>query len=67
MDNIEISENKEATVILISSVSSAVTGFLAASPIPNEWKYPAVALTGTITAAILAYWKAKINNIPQIK
>lgn len=62
LKNIEMSDNQEAAVVLIGQLSAAVTGFVAAIPIPIEWKAPIVSLTGGVTAAILIFWKTKINT-----
>lgn len=62
MDEKEISENAEASVVLVATVCSGVTGFVAALPLPIEWKVPIASFSGVVTSAILAYWKAKINK-----
>lgn len=62
MDEKTISEPKEGALVLIAEISAAVTGFLSAVPLPNEWKLSAVALAGAVTTAISGYWYAKINK-----
>ena len=61
MNSVNMSENEEAALVLLSNIGSAVTVFVAASPIPIDWKAPLTALCGTITAAIFTYWKKKVN------
>ncbi len=67
MNDVEMSEHQEGFVVLVESVGSAITGFLAAAPLPAEWKIPATALTGAITVAIGAYWYSKVNKSPIVK
>lgn len=62
MKDVTMSENEEAVIVLIATIGSGITGFLAACPIPADWKAPAVALSGTISTAILVFWKTKINK-----
>lgn len=59
---VEVSENKEAAIVLAGSISLAVTTYIAALPIPSEIKVPTVALLGSVSAAILAFWKGKVNT-----
>ncbi len=62
VDAIEVSENKEALIVLAGTVAGAVASFVASLPIPLEIKTPAVALASTVTGAILLYWKNKVNR-----
>jgi hypothetical protein len=62
VDEIEISENKEALIVLAGTVAGAATTFVASLPIPLELKAPMVALATTVTGAILLYWKSKVNK-----
>ena len=62
VDEIEVSENKEALIVLAGTVAGAATTFVASLPIPLEIKTPAVALATTVTGAILLYWKSKVNK-----
>ena len=62
MDNVAISENAEAALVLGSTIGTAATTLIGALPIPLEIKAPVVAFTGTVTAAILVYWKSKVNK-----
>lgn len=59
---VETSENTEASIVLVSVVASGLTGFLAAAPIPLEWKNPLITLTLTVTGAVLVYWKTQVNK-----
>ena len=62
VDKIEVSENKEALIVLAGTVAGAVTTFVASLPIPLEIKAPTVALATSVTGAILLYWKSKVNK-----
>jgi hypothetical protein len=62
VDEIEVSENKEALIVLAGTVAGAATTFVASLPIPLEIKAPVVALATTVTGAILLYWKSKVNK-----
>ena len=62
VDEIEVSENKEALIVLAGTVAGAATTFVASMPIPLEIKTPATVLASTVTGAILLYWKNKINK-----
>ena len=53
VDEIEVSENKEALIVLAGIVAGAATTFVASLPIPLEIKAPAIALASTVTGAIL--------------
>jgi hypothetical protein len=57
VDEIEVSENKEALIVLAGTVASAANMFIASLPLPLEAKAPATALASTVTGAILFYWK----------
>ena len=59
----DTTENKEALIVLAGSIVAAVTGFITAMPIPIEIKAPLVALIGSVSAAILVYWKTQVNKI----
>lgn len=59
---VEMSENAEAGVVLAGSVLVAVTTYVGALPIPLEIKAPTVGLIGSIGAAVLVFWKTKINK-----
>ena len=62
VENIEVSENKEALIVLAGTVAGAATTFIASLPIPLEIKAPAIVLASTVTGAILLYWKNKVNK-----
>ena len=62
VDEIEVSENKEALIVLAGTVAGAATIFVASLPIPLEIKAPSTALASTVTGAILLYWKNKVNK-----
>jgi hypothetical protein len=62
VDEIEVSENKEALIVLAGTVAGAVTTFVASLPIQLEIKAPATALATAVTGAILLYWKSKVNK-----
>lgn len=62
MEDTNMSEPKEGGVVLITSLGSAITGFLTAAPIPVEWKAPAVTLSGGISVALGAWWYSKVNK-----
>lgn len=49
VNEIEVSENKEALIVLAGTVSGAATTFVASLPIPLEIKAPAAALATTVT------------------
>lgn len=57
----EMSENKEALVILVESVFAAVFGMVGTLPIPVEYKAPLMSMVGAIATAIFVYWKQSIN------
>jgi len=57
VNEIEVSENKEALIVLAGTATGATTTLIAALPIPTEIKIP----TATF-AAILLYWKNKVNK-----
>jgi hypothetical protein len=57
----EMSENKEAVVVLAESIFSATSGFVATLPIPVEIKAPLLTMTTAIAGAIFVYWKKCIN------
>jgi hypothetical protein len=59
---IEVSENKEALIVLAGTVAGAATTFIASLPMALEIKAPATALATTVTSAILLYWKNKVNK-----
>jgi hypothetical protein len=59
---IEVSENKDALIVLAGTVADAATTFVASLPIPLESKAPVVELASTVTGAILLYWKNKVNK-----
>jgi hypothetical protein len=62
VENIEVSENKEALIVLAGTVAGAATTFVAALPIVAEIRVPMVAFVGSVTGAILFYWKTKVNK-----
>jgi hypothetical protein len=62
VDEIEVSENREALIVLASTVAGAATTFATSPPLPLGVKAPATALASTVTAAILLYWKNKVNK-----
>ena len=62
VDEIEVSENKEALIVLTCTVAGAATTFDASLPIPLEIKDPATALASVVTGAILLCWKNKVNK-----
>ena len=53
VEGIEVSENKEALLVLAGTVAGAATSFVASLPIQLEIKAPATALAATVTGAIL--------------
>jgi hypothetical protein len=62
VDEVEVSENKEALIVLAGTVVGAAATFVASLPIPHEIKAPATVLTTTLISAILLYWKNKVNK-----
>jgi len=62
VDEIEVSENREALIVLAGTVAGATTTLIAALPIPAEIKIPTAAFIGSISAATLLYWKNKVNK-----
>ena len=62
VDTIEVSENKEALIVLAGTVAGAATSFVAALPIAAEIKVAVVAFVGSVSGAILFYWKTKVNK-----
>jgi hypothetical protein len=62
VDKIEVSENKEALIVLAGTVGGAASTFVASLPISLEIKAPAAALASTVMSAILLYWKSKVNK-----
>jgi hypothetical protein len=62
VDEIEVSENKEALIVLAGTVAGAAATFVASLPIPLELKAPATVLATTVTGAILLYWTNKVNK-----
>ena len=63
MDNVEISENREATLMSIAVGAGAVGTYIATQPIPDVIKVPVVTILGAFSIGILAYWKAKVNKV----
>ena len=53
VNEIEVSEDKEALIGLAGTVAGGSTTFVASLPIPLEVKAPATALATTVTGAIL--------------
>lgn len=62
MDNITVSEPKEAGLVLIGDLAAITGTFLGTAPIPVEWKTPIVAAAAAIWVSIRAYWYTKINK-----
>ena len=62
VDEIIVSENSEALIVLAGTVLASVGTFIASLPFPIEYKAPVVALFGAVSAAVLIYWKAKVNK-----
>jgi hypothetical protein len=62
VESIEVSENKETLIVLAGTVAGAATSFVAALPLAAETKVPLVALVGSVSGAILVYWKTKVNK-----
>jgi hypothetical protein len=62
VSEIEVSENKEALIVLAGTVAAAATSFVAALPLTAEIKVPVVAFVGSVSGAILFYWKTKVNK-----
>jgi hypothetical protein len=62
VDEIEVSENKEALIVLACTVAGATTTLVASLPVPLEIKAPTTVLASTVTGAILLYWKNKVNK-----
>lgn len=58
----ETTENKEAAIVLAGSLSLAAAAYVSALPIPAEIKVPTVTFMGAVSAAILAFWKTKVNT-----
>jgi hypothetical protein len=58
---VETTENKEAALVLAGTIAAGATAFVAALPLPNELKAPVIALTGTVSGALLLYWKNRVN------
>ena len=59
---VETSENTEATIVLIGDISIAASAFIAASPIPLDWKVPVAGLAAAVFAAIRIFWKTQVNK-----
>jgi hypothetical protein len=59
---IEVSENKEALIVLAGTDAGAANTFVASLPIPLELKATVFALASTVTGVILLYWKSKVNK-----
>jgi hypothetical protein len=49
-------------IVLAGTVAGAASAFVASLPLPLEVKAPATALASSVTAAILVYWKSKVNK-----
>ena len=62
VDEIEVSENKEALIVLAGTIAGAATTFFASLPLPLKIKAPVVALATSVTGAILLFWKSKVNK-----
>ena len=62
VDEIEVSENRDALIVLAGTVAGAATAFAASLPIPLEIKAPSTALVSTVTGEILLFWKSKVNK-----
>lgn len=59
---IETSENTEAGIVLVSTIGAVASGYIAALPLAPEIKLPTLTLSAGITAAVLAFWKSKVNK-----
>lgn len=64
MEEIEVSENQEATIVAAASALGAVAMYIATQPIPDTIKAPIVAVLGAVSVGLLAFWKAKVNKQP---
>ena len=63
---VEMSENKEATLVAAAAAAGAVGTYIITQPIPVEIKTPIAAILGAFSIGILAYWKAKVNKIKEV-
>jgi hypothetical protein len=62
VDEVEVSENREALIVLAGIVGGAAGAFVASLRIPLEIKAPATALASIVTGAILLYLKNKSTS-----
>jgi hypothetical protein len=62
VDEIEVSENMEALIVLAGTVAAQLLRLLLLCRSPLEIKAPATALASTVTRTILLYWKSKVNE-----
>ena len=62
VDEVEVSKNREALIVLAGTVAGAATTLVASLPISLEIKAPAIVLASTVTGAILLYWKNKVKK-----
>jgi hypothetical protein len=62
METVKMSDNKEGLLVALAAGAGAVAAYLAeSSAIPNEVKYPVIAVLASFSVGVLAYWKAKVN------
>ena len=54
---VETSSKTEKAVVLVGTIGSGVSGYLAALG-----KYPEAALAGTVSAAVVAFWSQGVNT-----
>ena len=59
---IEVSENREALIMLTGTAACGTTSFVASLPMPLEVKAPVTVVASTKASAIMLYWKSKVNK-----
>ena len=57
----KLSQNEELSIVLVLSLLSAALTYVTQLPIPLEYKTPTLGFITTIYAAIIAWWRFKVN------
>ena len=62
MKDFDMSENKEALIVLAETIIAALAAFiLGTNYLPGDLEVPVSAMLGAIATAILLFWKQKVN------
>ena len=58
----ETSERTEGALVAAGAILDSIATFIAASPIPFEWKAPVALLTASVGTALLGFWYSRVNK-----